>query len=74
MLMSRTVTVAPHAVGDAGCVVAGGAGADHHDVGRFDAGHPAHQHTAAPLGSHQVVSANLGGESTGDFAHRGKQG
>ena len=60
----------PHAAGDPGGVVASRAGADHHDVGGLDPRHPAHQHTAAALGPHQVVSPDLGGQPSGDFAHR----
>ena len=62
-----------HTPGDGGGVIAGHAAADHHDDGRCHAGNPAHEHAAAALGAHQVVGANVGGEPTGDLAHRGQK-
>ena len=62
-----------HPRGDARRVVAGGTGADDHDVGGLDARHAAHQHTASALRPHQVVSPDLGGHRP-DLTHRGHLG
>ena len=73
MLRSKIGDVGAHSDGDAGGVVARGAAADHHDIGRGDTGHAAHQHAAAALRAHQVVRADLGRQPARDLAHRGQQ-
>ena len=63
-----------HAPRDGSGVVAGHAAADHHDSGGCDTGNAAHEHAAAALGAHQVISADVRREAAGDLTHRRQQG
>ena len=58
---------------DEGRVHADHAAADHHHVGRRDAGHAAEQDPPPALGLLQHVGARLGGDLPGHLAHRGQQ-
>ena len=62
-----------HAGRDLGGVASGGATPDHDHLGGCDAGHPAHQHAAPTVCAHQVIGADLGGETTSNLTHRCQQ-